>query len=229
MSMSCQRLHDLRSRVREMESRYGRPPGSVRVLAVSKTRSAAEIRELAEAGQRCFGENYMQEALEKIQGLADLGLEWHFIGALQSNKTRAVAETFAWVHTVEREKIARRLNDQRRPDQPPLNVCIQVNISGEQTKAGIDSDHLAELAAAVRALPKLRLRGLMALPAPAGDITEQRSAFSRLRRLCEQLDDGAGDLDTLSMGTSGDFEAAIAEGATLIRIGTALFGPRRAQ
>lgn len=229
MTTPRQRLEELRSRIRRCEERCARPPGSVELLAVSKTRSAVEIAELAEAGQQRFGENYLQEALPKISALAGRGLEWHFIGTLQSNKTRTVAESFAWVHAVEREKIARRLSEQRAPELPPLNVCIEVNISGEQSKSGVAPHELAALVDAVRAMPRLRLRGLMALPAPATDPDAQRQAFARLRRLLEELNAAGAGLDTLSMGTSGDFEAAIAEGATLIRIGTALFGPRGEQ
>lgn len=226
MTTLHKRLETLQAQVRRTAERFARDPDAVNVLAVSKTRSAAEIRELAAAGQRRFGENYLQEALHKIEALAELHLEWHFIGALQSNKTRAVAESFAWVHTVDREKIARRLNDQRPDDLPPLNVCIQVNISGEPSKSGTDAQGLSALAAAVRGLPRLHLRGLMALPAPAQEFAEQRRAFHRLRCLFEELNASGADLDTLSMGTSDDFQAAIAEGATLVRIGTALFGPR---
>jgi len=181
---------------------------------------------MAQLGVRRFGENYLQEALQKIEALADLDLEWHFIGPIQSNKTRAIAEHFDWVHSVDRLKIARRLNEQRPAALAPLNVCLQLNVSAEQSKSGAEPAQLAALAAEVAALPRLRLRGLMAIPAATEDVARQRAAFRCMGEAQAQLQAAGLELDTLSMGMSGDLEAAIAEGATLVRIGTALFGPR---
>ncbi len=203
-----------------------RPPESVQLLAVSKTRSADEVRQLHACGQTAFGENYLQEALDKIEALNDLPLEWHFIGPIQSNKTRAIAEQFAWVHSVDRLKIARRLSEQRPESLPPLNLCLQVNISDEASKSGCTPAELPALARAVAALPGLRLRGLMAIPEPETDPARQRAIFARVRKLMETLQAELPQLDTLSMGMSGDLDAAIAEGSTLVRVGTALFGPR---
>ena len=220
------RLHAVLSRIRAAEQRFQRPPGAVRLLAVGKTQPAAAIAALAAAGQRDFGENYFQEALDKMTELATLELEWHFIGPMQANKTRGIAEHFAWVHSVDRLKIAERLSAQRPDHLPPLNVCLQVNIDREPTKHGLDEAELAEVAHAVATLPRLRLRGLMAIPAPAAEFTVQRRPFAQLRKLRERLADAGLVLDTLSAGMSDDLEAAIAEGATLVRIGTALFGSR---
>lgn len=206
-----------------------RPADAARLLAVSKTKPAALIRAAWHEGQREFGENYVQEALDKQAELADLtGLVWHFIGPLQSNKTRDVAEHFSWVHSVDREKIARRLNDQRPEALPPLDVCLQVNISDEASKSGASLAALPALAEAVVAMPRLRLRGLMAIPAPATTEAEQRQPFARLREALEGLRERFPEapLDTLSMGMSADLEAAVAEGATLVRLGTAVFGER---
>ncbi|GAA0697761.1 YggS family pyridoxal phosphate-dependent enzyme [Marinobacterium maritimum] len=203
-----------------------RAPESVQLLAVSKTRGADEIRQLHACGQTAFGENYLQEALDKIAALQDLPLEWHFIGPIQSNKTRAIAEQFDWVHSVDRLKIARRLSEQRPDELPPLNLCLQVNISDEASKSGCTPEELPELARAVAALPRLRLRGLMAIPEAETDPARQRATFARVRTLMEALQAELPQLDTLSMGMSGDLEAAIAEGSTLVRVGTALFGPR---
>lgn len=219
-------FHAVATRIRAAEQRFQRPPESVRLLAVSKTQPAAAIVAIAAQGQRRFGENYLQEALTKIAELADLGLEWHFIGPIQANKTRSIAEHFAWVHSVDRLKIAERLSAQRPDHLPPLNVCLQVNIDREPTKHGLDEAELAEVAHAVATLPRLRLRGLMAIPAPAAEFTAQRRPFAQLRKLRERLADAGLVLDTLSAGMSDDLEAAIAEGATLVRIGTALFGSR---
>lgn len=208
----------------------GRPPAAVRLVAVSKTFPAAAIRAAAAAGQRAFGENYLQEALGKIGGLQDLGLEWHFIGPVQSNKTREIAAHFDWVHGVERLKIAERLSAQRRQTLPPLDVCVQVNVSGEASKSGCAPAEAPALCAAVAALPRLRLRGLMTIPEAAETAEQARPAFRALRQLHQAIRDaGAVDpalFDTLSMGMSGDFQAAIAEGATLVRIGSAIFGAR---
>ncbi|QOL50028.1 YggS family pyridoxal phosphate-dependent enzyme [Massilia litorea] len=207
-----------------------RPPSSVQLLAVSKTFPMEAVLEAVAAGQRAFGENYLQEGVEKIAAVAraqpDLPLEWHFIGPIQSNKTRPIATNFAWVHTVERLKIAQRLSEQRPPELGPLNVCLQVNISGEATKSGATAAELPELARQVAALPNLRLRGLMAIPEPQTDPALQRAAFARLRQLADSLRAGGLAIDTLSMGMSGDMESAILEGATIVRVGSAIFGLR---
>ncbi len=219
-------LNRVRARIAAAEARFGRPPGSVRLLAVSKTWPAADLRAVHAAGQQAFGESYVQEALGKQEALADLELEWHFIGPVQSNKTRDIAGRFHWVHSVDRLKIARRLSAQRPAHLPPLQVCLQVNISGESSKAGCAPGEVEGLAAAVAELPRLRLRGLMAIPAPRDDFQVQRDAFRRLRALQAGLIARGLALDTLSMGMSADLEAAIAEGATMVRVGTALFGTR---
>ncbi len=207
-----------------------RDPRAVRLLAVSKTFGADVVIDAADAGQRAFGENYLQEALDKMAVVRatrpDLLLEWHFIGPIQSNKTRPIAEHFDWVHSVEREKIAQRLSEQRPTHLPPLNICLQINISGEASKSGVAPDDAAALAMRVAALPHLKLRGLMAIPEPAQDSEQQRAPFRRLRLLREQLAAQGLALDTLSMGMSADLAAAIAEGATIVRIGTAIFGQR---
>jgi len=204
----------------------GRDPGEVELLAVSKTWPAGSVREAFAAGQRAFGENYVQEGVAKVEALAGMGLEWHFIGPLQSNKTRLVANHFAWVHSVDRLKIAERLAEQRDVHLPPLNVCIQVNVSGEASKSGVAPADLPTLAMAVAALPRLRLRGLMAIPEPTSDVALQRARFASLRRLRDRLNAAGLALDTLSMGMSDDLEAAIAEGSTMVRVGTAIFGTR---
>jgi pyridoxal phosphate enzyme (YggS family) len=228
MSDILSRLAGVRQRIGELERRYGRPAGSVRLLAVSKTKPAALVEEAYRAGQRAFGENHLQDALTKLDDprLAGLDIEWHFIGPLQSNKTRTVAERFHWLHSLDRLKTARRLDEQRPPGMAPLDVCIQVNLSGEATKAGIQAHEVADFAAALATHPRLRLRGLMTLPAPCDDLAQQRVPFRALRELLEDLRARGHDVDTLSMGMSDDMEAAIAEGATLVRIGTAIFGPR---
>jgi PLP dependent protein len=220
------RLEAVLSRIDAACARYGRPSGAVTLIAVSKTRSSEELRVLATEGVQRFGENYLQEALDKMAELNDLQLEWHFIGPIQSNKTRSIAEQFDWVHSVDRLKIAQRLNDQRPADLPPLNICLQVNISEEASKSGIVPDELPELARSVAALPRLKLRGLMAIPAPAETFDEQRRPCRALRLALERLNSEGLALDTLSMGMSDDLEAAIAEGATMVRVGSALFGPR---
>jgi pyridoxal phosphate enzyme (YggS family) len=196
------------------------------LLAVSKTFPASAVREAVGAGQTAFGENYVQEGVEKIHALADLALEWHYIGPLQSNKTRTVAENFAWVHTVDRLKIAERLSAQRPLELPALNLCIQVNISGEATKAGVAPAAVLDLARAIVGLPRVRLRGLMAIPEPAEGFEAQRLPFRRLHDLLGALNLAGLACDTLSIGMSADLEAAIAEGATIVRVGTAIFGPR---
>jgi pyridoxal phosphate enzyme (YggS family) len=214
-------------RLRVAAAAAGRDPAAVRVLAVSKTRSIPDLEAAVAAGQREFGENYAQEALAKITALsANAGLAWHFIGALQANKTRAVAEHFDWVHTVDRQKIAQRLNEQRPMQLAPLNVCIEVNVSGEESKSGAAPGDIVALAEYISGLPRLKLRGLMTIPAPETDPHKQRQPFRRLRELYETLNQQAYGFDTLSMGMSADFEAAILEGATCVRLGTAIFGPR---
>jgi pyridoxal phosphate enzyme (YggS family) len=227
MTSIAANLQAVRARIASACITAGRAADSVQLLAVSKTWPAASIREAAAAGQVAFGENYVQEAVDKAAELKDLGLEWHFIGPLQGNKTRLVAENFTWVHSVDRLKIAERLAAQRPPDLAPLQVCIQVNISGEASKSGCTPDELPALAHAVAALPGLRLRGLMAIPEPSNDIRLQRSRFALLRKFRDQIDAGGLRLDTLSMGMSHDLEAAVLEGATLVRIGTAIFGERK--
>lgn len=212
--------------VAEAAIKADRAPAEVRLLAVSKTFPAAAIREAFAAGQRAFGENYLQEALDKMALLHDLSLEWHFIGPIQSNKTRPIAEHFAWVHSVDRLKVAQRLSEQRPAHLPPLNICLQVNVSGEETKHGVAPEEVAGLARAVAGLPRLRLRGLMSIPAPEQDEAAQRKAFASMHTLREGLNAQGMALDTLSMGMSHDFQAAIKEGATIVRVGTAIFGTR---
>jgi pyridoxal phosphate enzyme (YggS family) len=226
MSHLTNRIDAVLTRIRAAEDRFGRRPGSVTLLAVSKVQPASAIATAATNGLNRFGENYLQEALEKMQQLRHLNLEWHFIGPIQSNKTRGIAERFAWVQSVDRLKIAERLSAQRPDHLPPLNICLQVNVSREVTKSGLDPEALPSIANAVAALPRLKLRGLMAIPAASNDFTVQRQGFALLREAQADLNRRGLGLDTLSMGMSGDLEAAIAEGATLIRIGTAIFGPR---
>jgi len=221
------RLQRVRARIDGAARQAGRDSDTICLIAVAKTRSASEVRAMAATGVTDIGENYLQEALEKQTALADLRLTWHFIGALQGNKTRAVAEHFDWVHSVDRLRILRRLSEQRPPEQAPLNVCLQVNLDGESSKAGLDPSAVVEVVEAARAWPNITLRGLMALPAPRGDANSQREPFRRLAALARDLERRCGvTLDTLSMGMSDDLEAAVAEGATHVRIGTALFGPR---
>lgn len=216
-------LQAIQTRIATAANAAGRAPDAVQLLAVSKTFGADAIRAAAAAGQRAFGESYVQEALVKITALADLSLSWHFIGPVQRNKTRALAEHFDWVQSVDRAVIAQRLNDARPVTLPPLNVCLQVNISGEASKSGVMPAELPALAQAVAQLPRLRLRGLMAIPEAGVDPDLQHAQFRRLRQLCDDLDM---PLDTLSMGMSDDLEAAIAEGATMVRVGSAIFGRR---
>ena len=216
-------MAQVEARIRAAALAVHRDVTSIHLLAVSKTKPAAALREAHAAGVRDFGENYLQEARAKQFELADLPLCWHFIGPIQSNKTRDIAEHFAWVHSVDRLKIAQRLSEQRPADLPPLNICIQVNVSGEASKSGCTPADLPALAAAISALPRLKLRGLMAIPEPTEDRAEQDAAFAQVRTLQERLNMG---LDTLSMGMSHDLESAIAQGATWVRIGTALFGAR---
>ncbi|MGW7776207.1 YggS family pyridoxal phosphate-dependent enzyme [Pseudomonas machongensis] len=223
MSTLADNLRAISERIDNAARAAGRDTASVHLLAVSKTKPASAIREIHAAGVRDVGENYLQEALAKQDELRDLPLIWHFIGPIQSNKTKAIAEHFDWVHSVDRLKIAQRLSEQRPSGLPALNVCLQVNVSGEDSKSGCTQADLPALAQAVAELPNLRLRGLMAIPEPSDDRATQEAAFARLRQLQENL--GLG-LDTLSMGMSHDLEAAIAQGATWVRIGTALFGAR---
>jgi pyridoxal phosphate enzyme (YggS family) len=225
--------HNLASQIRAVRSRIeraaalaGRDPASVTLVAVSKTQPAEKVRIAATLGVTEFAENYVREAAEKIDGLRDLALNWHFIGAIQANKTRAIAAQFAWVHSVDRLSVARRLSEQRPFHAPALNLCVQVALVAEANKSGVEPEELPELAAQISALPRVTLRGLMCLPPPELEVGVQRDLFARLRRLLEGLNSEGLRLDTLSMGMSGDFEAAIAEGATHVRIGTALFGPR---
>ena len=221
-----EQLQQVRRQIAAAERQFGREAGSVKLLAVSKTRSHADILSLAQLGQLDFGENYVQEALGKIRQLTGQPLTWHFIGPVQSNKTRQIAGHFHWIHSVDRIKIANRLNAARPSGLPPLNICIQVNVDAEPGKAGVAMDEAGQLARQVLPLSRLRLRGLMALPALSNDFTAQRLAFAKLRDLYDRLISAGYPLDTLSMGTTNDMPAAIAEGATLVRIGAALFGPR---
>lgn len=229
MTISAQ-LAQVREGIAEAARAAGRDSASVSLLAVSKTFGPAAVIEAANAGQRDFGENYVQEALEKIAAVKaqrpDLDLIWHFIGPLQSNKTRPVAEQVDWVHSVDRLKIAQRLSEQRPLHLPPLNICLQVNVSGEASKSGVAPDELLALATEVASLPRLRLRGLMAIPEPVEDPVLQRQPFAELRHLQQRLREAGIPTDTLSMGMSADMSAAIAEGATIVRIGTAIFGKR---
>jgi len=220
------RLQQVYQQILLYEQEFGRNPDSVKLLAVSKTRPAADLLAAHQAGQNRFGENYLQEALEKIQILKQLSLEWHFIGPIQSNKTRDIASHFDWVHSIDRLKTARRLSEQRADDLAPLQLLIQVNTSDEQSKSGCHFDELESLALAISKLPRIKLRGLMTIPAPSQEFEQQRIPFRKLRKALQQLNEKGLALDTLSMGMSGDMRAAIAEGATMVRIGTAIFGTR---
>jgi pyridoxal phosphate enzyme (YggS family) len=227
MTTIAANLQAVRERIGRAAQAAGRPASGITLIAVGKTFPAEKIAEAYAAGQRVFGESYLQEAVEKVTLLSHLPLEWHFIGPIQSNKTRAIAEHFQWVHSIEREKIAARLNEARPAHLPPLDVCIQVNVSGEGSKSGVAPGAELALARAVIALPRLRLRGLMAIPEPTTDIQLQRRRFALLREIRDKLAAAGIALDTLSMGMSDDFEAAIAEGATMVRVGTAIFGQRQ--
>ena len=227
MTSIAANLQAVRLRVAAACGAAGRPVDSVQLLAVSKTWPADSVREAAAAGQRAFGESYAQEAVDKAQALAELNLEWHFIGPMQSNKTRLVAENFGWVHSVDRLKIAERLAEQRPSGLAPLQFCIQVNVSGEASKSGCTADEALALAHAAAVLPNLRLRGLMAIPEPSDDPDLQRRRFAVLRQLRDRFVAEGLSVDTLSMGMSHDLEAAIMEGSTLVRVGTAIFGERR--
>ncbi|TWC62825.1 YggS family pyridoxal phosphate-dependent enzyme [Herbaspirillum sp. SJZ099] len=230
MSPIAKNLQHVQCQIAVSAERAHRTPSSIQLLAVSKTFGADAVMAAVQVGQLAFGENYLQEALEKIAAMKALApaaqLQWHFIGPIQSNKTRSIAESFDWVHSVDREKIARRLSEQRPPELGALNICLQVNISGEPSKSGLAPEELPAVAAQVAALPNLALRGLMAIPAPSGDVARQRAAFAAVRGLYESLRAAGLPLDTLSMGMSADLEAAVAEGATIVRIGSAIFGAR---
>jgi len=226
----AQHLDTVRSRIAKAAKTAGRNPDSIKLLAVSKTRPVDDLLEAIAAGQTCFGESYLQEAVGKIEALNDHLCEWHFIGPCQSNKTAAIAQHFGWVHSVDRLKIAQRLSDQRtmyKESHKPLNLLLQVNSSGEQSKAGVLPDELEDLAREVKELPNVKLRGLMTIPAPETDFEGQRRPFRLLKQLFNQLNEKGYGLDTLSMGMTDDLEAAILEGATIVRIGTAIFGPRK--
>lgn len=229
MSAIATNLQAVRQRIATAALRFGRDPESVQLLAVSKTWPEGAIKEAAACGQHAFGENYVQEAVGKISSLANQNLSWHFIGPLQSNKTRLVAEQFDWVHSIDRLKIAERLSTQRPPDRTPLQICVEVNLCHENSKSGCAPADAPPLCRAIALLPHLQLRGLMAIPQPVEDFDQQRLLFRRLRQLKEQLAAEGIALDTLSMGMSHDLEAAIAEGATLVRVGTAIFGHRAPQ
>ena len=226
MTQIQDKLQIIGTEIKSAVEQYKREENSVQLLAVSKRHPVEAIEEAYHAGQIAFGENYVQELVEKAEALYKLNIEWHFIGPLQSNKTKQIAAVASWVHTIDRLKIAQRLNDQRPEILPPLSVCIQVNISGEESKSGVIGDELTELAQQISKMPRLRLRGLMAIPAPTSDFIKQREVFTEVTALKDQLNQRGYDLDTLSMGMSGDMEAAIAEGATIVRIGTAIFGAR---
>lgn len=220
-------LAAIQARITQAEKTYSRPPGSVTLLAVSKTQPADAVRSACDGGQRAFGENHLQDALTKITAIRDIPLEWHFIGPVQSNKTRQIAENFSWVHSLDRLRVASRLNDQRPPSLPPLNVCIQVNVSDESSKSGVQPKEVEELAARIAELDRLALRGLMAIPAPTEGFEAQRASLRPLKALFDSLCAAGFPLDTLSMGMTDDLEAAVAEGSTMVRIGTAIFGARR--
>ena len=226
MSAIADNLQAVQARITKAAAAAGRSPESVRLLAVSKTWPLASVIEAADAGQRAFGENYVQEGIDKIAAISGRNLEWHFIGPLQSNKSKAVAEAFDWVHSIDRLKIAERLSAQRPAYLTPLQVCVQVNVSGEASKSGCRPDETLALCRAVAALPGLNLRGLMAIPEPSDDPAAQRAPFRRLRDIYDHVRAAGLPLDTLSMGMSHDLEAAVAEGATIVRIGTAIFGER---
>lgn len=224
MTTVAKKIERVRQKIHQAELAVHRSQDSVRLLAVSKTKPIADLIQAYQQGQRHFGESYLQEALLKQQAMAQFDICWHFIGPIQSNKTRAIAEHFHWVHSVDRLKIAKRLSEQRPTWMPPLNICLQVNISAESSKSGFTSDALTEIVPVITQLPHIRLRGLMAIPAPVADVEQQRIPFRKLRQLMLQLENAS--FDTLSMGMSNDLDAAILEGATLIRVGSAIFGTR---
>jgi len=225
----AQNIESIRARIADAEIKYNRPAGSVQLLAVSKTRPAEDVLAALAVQQRHFGENYLQDALPKITGIPNKNVKWHFIGPIQSNKTQSIAQHFDWVHSVDRLKVARRLSEQRHAEQASLNICIQVNSSNENSKSGVSVEETLELAKEIQRLPHIKLRGLMSIPASNQDFEQQRLSFRVLRELKEELNLEGMNLDTLSMGMSSDMEAAIAEGSTIIRIGTAIFGARNAR
>ena len=224
--MILQNITNIWQRINDAEQKFDRTSGSVDLLVVSKGRTVIEVKSALKAGAHRFGENYVQEAVTKITALKDEEIEWHFIGKIQSNKTQLIADNFSWVHTISDLHTAGRLSMQRSPELPPLNVCLQVNISEEPTKSGATIDALSDLAGEVEHLPNIRLRGLMAIPAVSHDLDEQRAIFHQVSQLYQKMVREGVHLDTLSMGMTGDFEAAIAEGSTMVRLGTAIFGPR---
>ena len=226
MTDFSERLQLVSDRIQAAAAKYDRDPNQIHLLAVSKTKPVNAILAAYEAGQRHFGENYLQDALTKIENIKLPDIEWHFIGRVQSNKTRQIAENFSWVHGIDSIKHARRLSEQRPKNLPPLNICIQVNLSQEESKGGVQTNEVAAMAREITDFPGITLRGLMTLPAPEQDFEKQREPFRQLRELLETLNDQGLGLDTLSIGMSNDLEAAIAEGATIVRIGTALFGAR---
>lgn len=226
MSSIAENLNQVRQQIKSASEKANRDSSEVTLLAVSKTRPSDDLRKAYAEGQRDFGENYLQESLEKITELNDLNICWHFIGPLQSNKTKAVAENFDWMHTVDRLKIAQRLSTQRPDNLPPLKICIQVNISREQSKSGVSPEELPELVDKISQLPNICIRGLMAIPKATDNPLEQQQTFASMKTLLEQLQQRHKDMDTLSMGMSGDMDIAIEEGSTIVRIGTAIFGAR---
>lgn len=227
MPSIAERLQAVRGRITQTAAACGRDPSGICLVAVSKTRPVEDLRLALAAGQLDFGENYLQDALPKILELAGTGIRWHFIGPIQSNKTRDIAHHFNWVHSIDRVKIARRLSEQRPAQLPPLQICLQINLDDEASKAGFRASAVDAAADAIARLPRLELRGLMCIPRPRSDPHEQRAAFAALRELLQRLRERHAGLDTLSMGMSADMEAAILEGATMVRIGTDIFGPRR--
>lgn len=234
INISTQRLQDVQADIEKAVAKRDNQhivnqDGSVRLVAVSKTQTADTVREAYKAGQHAFGENYLQESLNKQTELEDLAIEWHFIGPIQSNKTQPIAQHFSWVHGVDRLKIAQRLSDSRPAELPPLQICLQVNISGEASKSGVSPNELLDLVKLVTALPRLTLRGLMTIPEPTDNETLQRQQFSHMRALLKDLNKQGFALDTLSMGMSSDFKIAIEEGATIVRVGSAIFGARPAK
>jgi PLP dependent protein len=221
-----QNIKVIRTYIAEAEKKYARLPGSVQLLAVSKTRPIEDVQTAFAENQFHFGENYLQDALPKIEAISESSIEWHFIGPIQSNKTRQITQNFDWVHTIDRLKIAQRLSEQRNPEQKPLNVCIQVNSSAESSKSGVSIEDTLNLAKEISLLPNIQLRGLMTIPASTNDFEQQRQAFRLLRELKDEIQAQGIELDTLSMGMTNDMEAAIAEGSTIVRIGTNIFGQR---
>lgn len=230
MSSSTQNIAESLKAVRDSidvtARKYDRDPDSIKLLAVSKTKPVAQIAAAIDAGQQAFGENYPDEAVEKIVELGQSACEWHFIGAIQSRKSAGIAKHFSWVHSIDRLKVARKLSENRPADMPALQCCLQINIDNESSKSGVSAEQVFELAAQVSEFPRLTLRGLMAIPMPQTELDQQRDAFARVRQLLSELKKTYPELDTLSMGMSGDLEAAIAEGATVVRVGTAIFGAR---